>query len=566
MKRGVAPTTFRRAGNLATPRRGSVPSNYCSVRPPYQDRKPELPANYRRDRPPGPPPQYDRPNFIVQLRSDRRTYREDDVRILIKKCNSKPEGFRVFPSGSIAGTLSFRQWIDALEAIVWLWELRLDGSHSFTPKLIRNKPVPSDMDELNDRLKTLFAERVSSLIKGEEVQKWQKKLELVLDEIANVSASLKKLNPLGVYEELSKKKKGFMMERDLIAKRLKEFKSAMNCILNHLGGKQLQDSSDAGVDVFRFDGGYDWSRICHLIMRECRRFEDGLPIYAFRQEILRQIHSQQITVLIGETGSGKSTQLVQFLVDSGVAANESIICTQPRKIAAISLAHRVEEESSGCYENSSIICHPTYSSVQKFDSKVIFMTDHCLLLHYMNDKNLSSISCIIVDEAHERSLNTDLLLALVKNLLCQKLDLRLIIMSATADAKQLSDYFFGCGTFHVVGRNFPVDVIYVPSASEGTSGSGVVASYASDVVRMATEIHKTEKEGTILAFLTSQMEVEWACETFKAPSAIPLPLHGKLSYEDQFRIFQNYPGKRKVIFATNLAETSLTIPGVKYCG
>ncbi|CAK9169698.1 unnamed protein product [Ilex paraguariensis] len=269
-------------------------------------------------------------------------------------------------------------------------------------------------------------------------------------------------------------------------------------------------------------------------------------------------------VLIGETGSGKSTQLVQFLADSGVAGNESIICTQPRKLAAISLAQRVKEESFGCYQDTSIICYPTYSSAQQFDSKVIYMTDHCLLQHYMNDKSLSGISCIIVDEAHERSINTDILLALLKKLLCRRLDLRLIIMSATADAKQLAEFFFGCGTFNVVGRNFPVDIRYVPSVSESGAGSGIVASYASDVVRMVTEIHRTEREGTILAFLTSQMEVEWACENFQAPSAVPLVLHGKLSHEDQLRVFLNYPRKRKVIFTTNLAETSLTIPGVKY--
>lgn len=111
--------------------------------------------------------------------------------------------------------------------------------------------------------------------------------------------------------------------------------------------------------------------------------------------------------MIGETGCGKSTQLVQFLADSGIAAEQSIVCTQPRKIAAISLAQRVREESRGCYEDDSVICYPSFSSAQHFDSKVIYMTDHCLLQHFMNDRDLSRISCIIVDEAHERSLNTD---------------------------------------------------------------------------------------------------------------------------------------------------------------
>lgn len=272
----------------------------------------------------------------------------------------------------------------------------------------------------------------------------------------------------------------------------------------------------------------------------------------------------QIMVLVGETGSGKSTQLVQFLADSGIGANESIICTQPRKIAARSVALRVQEESSGCYGDNSVKFYPTFSSMNEFNSGIIFMTDNCLLQQYMKDDNLSGISCLVIDEAHERSLNTDLLLALIKNLLCRRVEMRLIIMSATADANQLSDYFYGCGIFHVVGRNFPVDVRYVPSAYAGQSGPTTVASYVSDAVRLATEVHRTEKEGTILAFLTSQMEVEWACERFEALSAVALPLHGKLSPEEQLSVFQNVPGKRKVIFATNLAETSLTIPGVKY--
>lgn len=279
----------------------------------------------------------------------------------------------------------------------------------------------------------------------------------------------------------------------------------------------------------------------------------------------------QILVLIGETGSGKSTQLVQYLADSGLAADGSIICTQPRKIAAMSLAQRVKEETDGCYADDSVACYQTYSSIQRLNSKIIFMTDHCLLRHIMYDMNLDGMSCIVVDEAHERSLNTDLLLALVKKTLLQRQDFRLIIMSATVDSCKLSDYFFGCKTFHVKGRSFPVEIKYVPDVSAECMWATVpkydsanCASYVIDAVKMAIKIHKTEEAGAILVFLTSQSEVEWACENFHASSAIALPLHGKLLCEEQRRIFQNYPGKRKVIFATNLAETSLTIPGVKY--
>ncbi|XP_059624219.1 ATP-dependent RNA helicase DEAH11, chloroplastic-like [Cornus florida] len=550
--------TVRGGSTPMTRRRGDVPANFRSVRPPYQ-------ANFGIDRPPGPPAGFfNLSNFTVDLRSENQKFNVADVECLIAKCNFKAENFTVYNSGSVAARLSFLEWSDTLETMVYLWRSRLNGTHSLTPCLVSHVYVPSDIGELKNRLKTLFSEHVRGLMEGNLVRKWKRKMVHVSEEIASVKTSLKKLNRVRVYDELKMRKEGLVSDIDLIEKKIVEFKSAMKCILAHLDGKSSGDDNDEGFEVFCFGKQFEWETIHSLIRRECQRLEDGLPIYARRQEILRQIYSQQIMVLIGETGSGKSTQLVQFLADSGVAANKSIVCTQPRKLAAISLAHRVQEECSGCYHDNSIMCHPTYSSAQQFDSKVIYMTDHCLLQHYMKDKNLSGISCIIVDEAHERSLNTDLNLASIKNLLQQRLDLRLIIMSATADANQIADYFFGCGTFHVVGRRFPVDVKYVPCASESTSGSDIVASYAYDVVRMATDIHRSEKDGTILAFLTSQIEVEWACEKFQAPSAVALPLHGKLSYEDQHRIFLNYQGMRKVIFATNLAETSLTIPGVKY--
>ncbi|KAE8696233.1 Helicase domain-containing protein [Hibiscus syriacus] len=378
---------------------------------------------------------------------------------------------------------------------------------------------------------------VAGLMGGELVKKWQKKIDEKSDEITKLSAQMgKRNNSVRRFSELNDTKKALKAERSTIWKRLEEFKGGMGSLLRCLEdgviiGNEDEDE-DEGVEVFRVEGEIDWKRIHQLILWECRRLEDGLPIYAYRQKILARIHYEQVMVLIGETGSGKSTQLVQFLSDSGIAANESIVCTQPRKIAAISLAKRVREESIGCYNYNSVTCYPTFSSAQQFDSKVIYMTDHCLLQHYMNDRNLSGISCIIVDVAHERSLNTDLLLALLKDLLGRRVDLRLVIMSATANANQLSDYFFRCGILHLEGRNFPVHIKYVPHATEGTSGLGMVPTYVSDVLKMAAEVHKTEKEGNILSFLTSQME--------------------------------NDPGKRKIVFATNIAETSLTIPGIKY--
>ncbi|KAE8700079.1 Helicase domain-containing protein [Hibiscus syriacus] len=516
--------------------------------------------NYRRRFPPAPSTALGsagsdvirRPNFIIQLLHDYSPSPSEpnNLQALISQLDTSPESSRIFTTGKIAASLTFQEWNQTLSSILHLWRSRLDGSHHYTPMLIPNIIVPSDAVELEQNLKTLFSTHIAGLMGGELVKKWQKKINEKSDEITKLSAQMgKRNNSVRRFYELNDTKKALIAERSTISKRLREFKGAMGSLLRCLEdgvviGNEVEE--DKGVEVFRVEGELDWKRIHQFVLRECKRLEDGLPIYAYRQEILTRIHCEQIMVLIGETGSGKSTQLVQFLSDSGIAANESIVCTQPRKIAAISLAKRVREESIGCYNDNSVTCYPTFSSAQQFDSKVIYMTDHCLLQHYMNDRNLSGISCIIVDEAHERSLNTDLLLALLKDLLGRRVGLRLVIMSATANANQLSDYFFGCGIFHLEGRNFPVHIKYVPCTTEGTYGSGMIPTYVSDVLRMAAEVHKTKKEGNILAFLTSQMEVEWACDHFEAPNVVVLPLHGKLSFEEQCHVFQNYPGKRKL--------------------
>ncbi|CAJ1854787.1 unnamed protein product [Sphenostylis stenocarpa] len=497
--------------------------------------------------------------FKVELRLGLRPLCREEVEALIEECEHKAKTFTFYPTDDVAAVLSYQNWEQARDAAAWFWESLLLEKHDYTPALDSNVVVMGDLD---GRLRLLFARHVKKLMKGKEVKRWVEESDRLSKEIARISTLLSKPLHINSVNRFREKKEGLVTEMNLVERRLKEFESAMECILKYLEEKAVDVDSEECVSVFKFDGGFDWKRIHCLIKRECRRLEDGLPIYAYRRDILLNVLYQQIMVLIGETGSGKSTQLVQFLADSGIGADESIVCTQPRKIAAKSVSQRVQEESSGCYEGQSIK-YSTFSSLHEFDSRITFMTDHCLLQHYMSDKNLSGVSCIIIDEAHERSLNTDLLMTLLRSLLYRRREMRLIIMSATADATQLSDYFYGCGIFHVFGRNFPVDIKHVPSDYAGHSGSAI-ASYVSDVVRKATEIHRTEKEGTILAFLTSQIEVEYACEKFIASSAVALPLHGKLSSEEQFRVFQNYPGKRKVIFSTNLAETSLTIPGVKY--
>ncbi|KAL4180995.1 hypothetical protein AMTRI_Chr12g268910 [Amborella trichopoda] len=510
------------------------------------------------------------PNFEVELWVVKKRMLSWNISELIRSC-PHADSHEIFSPGLVVARLSYSQWVDALEAMIALWESRLDGAHYFSPRFKTRVVVPSDQNELTDRLRTLFAVHVQCLLRGEALERCKQKLETIDMELRNVVSLLKSSNPLKSYYEINGKKEGLISERRLVEKRIEEFKSAMVCIHNQLDlaiwdDCLSYDSEDDGVVPYKFKGTWNWDRLHHILLRECRRLDDGLPIYGCRQEILKKVLHHQVLVLVGETGSGKSTQLVQFLADSGLAEG-LIICTQPRKISAASLAQRVGEECLGCYADNSIVSHTAYSCMQRLNSKVIFMTDHCLLQYCLYNSDLSNVSYIIVDEAHERSLNTDLLLALIKGLLLRRQDLRLIIMSATADEDKLSNYFFRCDTYHVMGRSFGVDIKYVTylssEPSEAKDGP-LIGPYVKDVIKMVREIHVREDDGAILAFLTSQLEVEWACEKFQVPNAVALPLHGKLSSEEQCHVFQSYSGKRKVIFATNFAETSLTIPGVKY--
>ncbi|XP_031496865.1 ATP-dependent RNA helicase DEAH11, chloroplastic-like isoform X1 [Nymphaea colorata] len=511
-----------------------------------------------------------RPEFEVQLvASGWKGFRASEIDEVILAC-PPADVTRVCQSGVVAALLGYRQWDDAAQAVIAIWVGRLAGGHFLTPQLRAFGCSTANREKLALRLKSVFVSHIDGLLEGDAVQRCRKKLEVVEKEVADVKTAMKGRNALARYRALQEKVEGLNVQKNQIAKRLEEFQSAMLAVTSFLE-LSGEDSIESEAELFLLgdDQEPNWDRIHHVLLRECRRLQEGLPIYSCRRQILNHIHYRQVMILTGETGCGKSTQLIQYLADSELTRDGSVICTQPRKIAALSLAQRVGEECRGCYIGKSVICYPSYSSFQQLNTKIIYMTDNCLLQHFMLDTNLSRVSFIVIDEAHERSLNTDLLLALLKKLLLQRPDLRLIIMSATADARKLSEYFFGCDTFHVTGRTYPVDIKYVPSLLEPSNAnfsslSSLSCPYVIDVVKTANKIHKTEKDGSILAFLTSQAEVEWACENFQNPSAVALALHGKLSCDEQSRVFQDYPDKRKVIFATNVAETSLTIPGVKY--
>ena len=303
--------------------------------------------------------------------------------------------------------------------------------------------------------------------------------------------------------------------------------------------------------------------------RDCVHFQKALPIYAKRTNIIKCISNSQVCVVIGETGSGKSTQLVQYLYDAGFAKDRIIACTQPRKVAATSLAEHVSSEMC-CTQGSLVSSKVSATKQVKENTKILYLTDHALLNECIQDCTFSKYSCLIIDEAHERSLHTDILLAFIKQCLPLRPDLKVIITSATIDPQLFVNYFGECPVLKVSGRTFPVDVIWCPLTKEVDKLRYQDCPYVEEAVECAKNIHCKEPTGAILVFLTSVFEIELACtlaeNTFINGDVpvIVLPLHGRLQPADQKKVFQTYSKKRKIIFSTNVAETSITIPDVKY--
>ncbi|KAI9143728.1 P-loop containing nucleoside triphosphate hydrolase protein [Paraphysoderma sedebokerense] len=294
-----------------------------------------------------------------------------------------------------------------------------------------------------------------------------------------------------------------------------------------------------------------------------------LPVHNQRDEFLELIQNNQILVLVGETGSGKTTQIPQFLVwdDLPMRKGKMIACTQPRRVAAMSVAKRVADEmdvSIGAEVGYSI----RFEDCTSPKTFLKYMTDGMLLREAMTDPLLERYSCIILDEAHDRTLATDILMGLLKEVIKKRPDLKLIVMSATLDAEKFQKYFNDAPLLAVPGRTFPVEIFYTPEPER---------DYLEAAVKATMLIHTCEPAGDILVFLTGEEEIEDACRRIRAEaerlrsrdSGITelkaIPLYSTLPPAQQQRIFDPPPPNgRKVIVSTNIAETSLTIDGIVY--
>lgn len=326
------------------------------------------------------------------------------------------------------------------------------------------------------------------------------------------------------------------------------------------------------INMSAFDGAPEWKQKAEsktlsfgiISNKSIKEQREGLPIYRLKPELMRAFVENQVLVVIGETGSGKTTQMTQYLHELGITKNGVIGCTQPRRVAAVSVAKRVSEEF-GCTLGEEVGYNIRFDDCTSQATIIKYMTDGMLMREYLNDNDLKRYSALMLDEAHERTIHTDVLFGLLKDLCRRRPDLKLIVTSATLDAEKFSGYFFDSPIFTIPGRTFPVEIMYTKEPESDYMDASLIT---------IMQIHLSEPAGDILLFLTGQEEIDTACETLYsrmqalgdlAPELIILPVYSSLPSEMQSRIFEPAPpGARKCIVATNIAEASLTIDGIYY--
>lgn len=295
-------------------------------------------------------------------------------------------------------------------------------------------------------------------------------------------------------------------------------------------------------------------------------------LIASRDEFLEAYHKSQFLIIVGETGSGKTTQIPQFILLDALPQRKRIACTQPRRVATSSIAQRVADEMD-VKIGDEVGYRIRFENVTSPKTILKYMTGGSLLREAMIDHNLERYDTIILDEVHERTLATDVLMAHLRILASRRPELKVIIMSATLDANKFRDYFKNAPQIEILGRTHPVEIYYTPKPER---------DYLEAAIKTVIQIHLTEPEGDILLFLTGEREIAEACQKIDgklhqlviegtAPPLKLYPFHGRLPPEQQQRIFDASPPRqpggpkeRKCIVATNIAETSLTIEGIVY--
>jgi ATP-dependent helicase HrpA len=312
-----------------------------------------------------------------------------------------------------------------------------------------------------------------------------------------------------------------------------------------------------------------------MIITNKIKYPDELPIVAHRAEIIEAICRNTIVIISGETGSGKTTQLPKMCLEAGRGRKKMIGCTQPRRIAAITVAARVSEELGESF--NGLIGHKIrFQDNTSKNTRIKFMTDGILLAETRSDHLLQAYDTLIIDEAHERSLNIDFILGYAKQLLRQRKNLKVIITSATIDTEKFAAHFNNAPVIEVSGRSYPVEVRYRPA--EENTDEKESNSYIDRTVQEVLTLRKNRENGDILIFMPTERDITETVEILnqelnpaisaqnkgrQKTDTLILPLFGRLRAADQSRVFKPFKG-RKIVIATNIAETSVTVPGIHY--
>ncbi len=293
-------------------------------------------------------------------------------------------------------------------------------------------------------------------------------------------------------------------------------------------------------------------------------FPEDLPIAQHRDEIAKLVAAHPVTIVCGETGSGKTTQVPKICLSLGRGAAGLVGCTQPRRIAARS-RNRLAQELAGAPKG--FVGHKIrFQDATRPDTVVKVMTDGILLAETHSDRELRAYDTIIVDEAHERSLNVDFLLGYMKRLVKMRPELKVIVTSATIDTERFSQFFDGAPVIEVSGRTYPVEVRYRPEFFESDEEDDEPVDMGEAIVKAVDELSRGSRTGDMLVFLPGEREIREAAEVLRKhhPGKTEIvPLFARLSAEEQDRVFER-DAARRIVLATNVAETSLTVPGIHY--
>ncbi|KAK0730627.1 P-loop containing nucleoside triphosphate hydrolase protein [Lasiosphaeris hirsuta] len=392
----------------------------------------------------------------------------------------------------------------------------LDGRTVFTKQL---DPVPAVRDSQSDM--AVFSRKGSKVVREKRTQRERARQAQQATNLAGTALG----NLMGVKEE--------------------DTDSALPIAAEE--ASQPHNSNKFSQHMKKNEGASKFSQ--NKTLREQREF---LPAFAVREDLLRVIRDNQVVIVVGETGSGKTTQLTQFLYEDGYGKTGMIGCTQPRRVAAMSVAKRVAEEME-VKLGGAVGYAIRFEDCTSKETVIKYMTDGVLLRESLNEPDLDRYSCVIMDEAHERALNTDVLMGLFKKILQRRRDLKLIVTSATMNSKRFSDFYGGAPEFTIPGRTFPVDVMFHRSPVE---------DYVDQAVQQVLAIHVGKPAGDILVFMTGQEDIEVTCELVRErldalndpPKLSILPIYSQMPADLQAKIFDRAaPGVR-----------NLTVDGIMY--